>query len=326
MNIPCRICVYCLLLFGYEGYSQSSSLYFHHLDKNSGIPQSVCNDIYRDSRGFVWITTISGLYRFDGTQFIDVLKEDETLKSHALRDIAEDKNGSLWLTKNDDELVNFNPYRGTAEIISLRSFLQPQNISVIGLNLLHVDEYNRLWIGINGKGIACFDIKTRLLKIILMPVAGIDVITFFFSKENLFKSVLFKKTPGSDLVYQGTFDAELNIKWVFKQNPEMHGSEFIYASDTCNVWYAEKNNLVQYNWQTNTISRYYFLSKTPQDLLQGMMFLDNKRKRLWISFKHGITCFDIAQKKITQRYEHDPSDPYSIKEGSLPVLDRKSVV
>ena len=45
-------------------------LYFNHLSVNNGLSQGVNKCIYRDSKGFVWISSYDGLNRFDGVNCI----------------------------------------------------------------------------------------------------------------------------------------------------------------------------------------------------------------------------------------------------------------
>ncbi|HEY8937934.1 MAG TPA: two-component regulator propeller domain-containing protein, partial [Cyclobacteriaceae bacterium] len=47
-------------------YSQPSQLRFNHLNVDNGLSQGVNNCIYKDSRGYVWISSFDGLNRFDG--------------------------------------------------------------------------------------------------------------------------------------------------------------------------------------------------------------------------------------------------------------------
>ena len=34
-----------------------------------GLPMNACNDIFQDSRGYIWIATQEGLVRWDGSDF-----------------------------------------------------------------------------------------------------------------------------------------------------------------------------------------------------------------------------------------------------------------
>lgn len=310
----------CLVLFADTSvFAQQANLYFHHFDKNSGVPQTVCNSIYKDSRGFVWITTTSGLYRFDGASFTDVFKNNELLKSHALKDIKEDKTGIFWLTKNDDELVRFDPYKNSVEIISLRPYINTYQIQVKGLSILHIDEYNRLWIGVNGNAIFCYDIKSKTTTSVIPPVDPSVLVCAFFDKNDISHMAVYKITMGSTVIQRGTFTQANNVHWQSKTNPAIAWCEFYYASAGGNVWYISNNKLVQYNWGSNTISSYNAPVDTGKEVVFQSEILPGD-KRLWLRFKSGIVAFDVAKKEFAPLILHDPYDPYSVKYGAYPVL------
>ena len=46
--------------------AQYSNLAFHHLSVKNGLSQGVNNCIYKDSKGYIWISSFDGLNRYDG--------------------------------------------------------------------------------------------------------------------------------------------------------------------------------------------------------------------------------------------------------------------
>jgi hypothetical protein len=61
-----------------------------------GLPQSQANEVFQDSRGFLWIITRNGLSRFDGIDFINYYSQDG-LPSNSVYQVSEDKNGDIWV-------------------------------------------------------------------------------------------------------------------------------------------------------------------------------------------------------------------------------------
>ena len=65
-----------------------------------GLPNTLVNDIYQDSRGFVWICTENGLARFDGMDFTTFrFSRDraDVLASNLVLTVFEDSRGVLWV-------------------------------------------------------------------------------------------------------------------------------------------------------------------------------------------------------------------------------------
>ncbi|GHT38113.1 hybrid sensor histidine kinase/response regulator [Bacteroidia bacterium] len=70
----------------------------------SGLSNSLINQVYQDRKGFVWITTESGLNRFDGNKFVVYRKlqgDSTALKNNHNRTLFEDSQGNFWVTTID---------------------------------------------------------------------------------------------------------------------------------------------------------------------------------------------------------------------------------
>lgn len=65
--------------------------------------------LYRDSRGYLWVGTATGLSRFDGSAFVSYSRRDG-LPSEIARDIMEDHAGAMWFS-TDGGLVRMRATR-----------------------------------------------------------------------------------------------------------------------------------------------------------------------------------------------------------------------
>ncbi|MFT5595329.1 MAG: two-component system sensor histidine kinase LytS, partial [Flammeovirgaceae bacterium] len=61
-------------LFGFNVVAQKSAYIAYGLE--DGLPQSQVRAIAQDSSGYLWIGTMAGLSRFDGTEFKNFSKKD----------------------------------------------------------------------------------------------------------------------------------------------------------------------------------------------------------------------------------------------------------
>ena len=76
--------------------AQTSRLY----TSAEGLANSHINDIFQDSKGFIWISTENGLSRFDGLKFSTFRSEpskNDAIVSNTVRTVFEDGNGLLWI-------------------------------------------------------------------------------------------------------------------------------------------------------------------------------------------------------------------------------------
>jgi signal transduction histidine kinase/ligand-binding sensor domain-containing protein/DNA-binding response OmpR family regulator len=90
------------LFFAYtNNFAQSSQYRFSHLDISNGLSHSQITSIFKDSEGFMWFGTSSGLNRYDGYSF-KVFRHDANNKNSInfdyIRNIFEGPDKKLWIS------------------------------------------------------------------------------------------------------------------------------------------------------------------------------------------------------------------------------------
>ena len=73
---------------------------FLKVTKADGLISNKIQSIHKDSRGFMWIGTLSGLSRYDGHSFVNFLhdsSDSSSLADNYVIDIQEDKTGNIWI-------------------------------------------------------------------------------------------------------------------------------------------------------------------------------------------------------------------------------------
>ena len=75
-------------------YPQTPSYY--HYTSSDGLASSTVYDIIQDRDGFIWIATINGMSRFDGTHFTTFRTKDG-LNSNSIISLVEGKKGELYI-------------------------------------------------------------------------------------------------------------------------------------------------------------------------------------------------------------------------------------
>jgi len=82
--------------------AQDTPLSFHHLTSEDGLSNDINSYVYKDSKGFVWISSIDGLNRFDG-QSVKVYRPDDESSTAVAGNIVssnfyEDGFTNIWFT------------------------------------------------------------------------------------------------------------------------------------------------------------------------------------------------------------------------------------
>lgn len=117
--------------------------YSVHLNKASGLP---CNEIYnlhQDQRGFIWIATDMGLYRFDSYEFKSYYASNMSSRSGSY--IHEDLKGRIWYCTFDAKLyyVENDTLKAFESEMTLSQSLE---YAIIGNKLFAIGRNNNLLI------------------------------------------------------------------------------------------------------------------------------------------------------------------------------------
>ena len=89
----------CFFLIGFSFRAQNFVPYYYHFTKQNGLPVETVYDIYQDKKGFIWISTEQGLYKYDGKNYISYTLDEQTSKSGS--GITEDIFGRIWYSNFD---------------------------------------------------------------------------------------------------------------------------------------------------------------------------------------------------------------------------------
>ncbi|MEM1095906.1 MAG: two-component regulator propeller domain-containing protein [Bacteroidota bacterium] len=136
-------------------------LRFAHYGLAEGLSHPSVTHIHRDRRGYVWVSTMDGLNRFDGIRFETFYADpsDSTaLADNVVHGMVEDEAGILWigtrnggLSRYDWRTDTFTTFRADPS----NPFALPHN----NISATHLDQRGYLWIGTEG-GACVFDRAT----------------------------------------------------------------------------------------------------------------------------------------------------------------------
>lgn len=108
-----RICVCsCIWFLGLAvGLQASDKLRFNRIGVSDGLISNDITCFLRDSKGFLWIGSSSGLCRFDGYDFrrYKNTSTDSLLIEEIITDLKETADGKIWVTYQDELKAIFLP-------------------------------------------------------------------------------------------------------------------------------------------------------------------------------------------------------------------------
>jgi ligand-binding sensor domain-containing protein len=85
------------LVFGQKPFYLS----FSHLTREKGLSNTNIISMLQDSRGYIWMGTMNGLNRFDGSNIKVYKPYNSNIKGNYINNILEDKTGLLWIGTNE---------------------------------------------------------------------------------------------------------------------------------------------------------------------------------------------------------------------------------
>jgi ligand-binding sensor domain-containing protein/signal transduction histidine kinase len=128
---------------------------FTHYRMAEGLASNIVNNVVQDYKGYIWLSTINGLQRFDGNKFITFKSnpgQPFALPWDDIMQVYEDRNKNLWVLTNDNKVGIFNTYTFRYREVPVRQ-RDRETISVVkrfvetsdGNLLLHFSKSNKLF-------------------------------------------------------------------------------------------------------------------------------------------------------------------------------------
>lgn len=309
----CRSCL-CLLTWAFIYTSahlsgQSDNLLFHHVSVESGLSESTNEFVCKDSEGFIWISSINGLNRFDGIRIKKYMPDPQdstALQGQYIQSrIFEDSNDGFWLSTYEGGLNYYD--RKKDEFSSWRMYHDNAFVKD-GYHLFDIDQHGRLWVIVADSMICTFD-KSSHQYSIKGHLTGKSqrAISIKDSQGNIWKIFSYKlNSAGVNLTELDEEGNPVVIKKLFDGDDELViiPRKIIRCNDQ-EICIAGTKELIFYNPVTSQ-SR---VINTPQIRTVEC----GKDGLIYVSvLNDGVHVFDPAKMKFVTRYLRDPNNPMSI--------------
>jgi len=239
--------------------AQIQSHTFHYLSPEEGLSQASNNFIYHDSKGFVWLSSIDGLNRFDG-KLVKVYKSISGDSTSLLGNIItsnfhEDEQTNLWFTSYEG-IHCYNREQDHFQRFQIKDdmgvFLKED------YHAFHLDRNGQLWVrvGIGATGrLYLFDIDDETA-LALCAIDGQHNFPILDDKGEVKQVVSCNINRGQGISILDT-QPPFQLRAAFDgKQPEVPAMEIIHVTsvkeDKGDVWYlGSKKGLVIFNSKTN---------------------------------------------------------------------------
>ena len=302
----------------------SRYLRFKRLTAEDVLSGDHTRNVVQDQRGVMWIGTLNGLNRFDGTS-VKLYRNDpdnpNSLSNNVARALVVDQSGVLWigtwgggLNQYDSETDTFIRYQQDPG--------DPRSLSHNIVRAAYEDHSGTIWVGT----------MTGLNKL----DRGSGQFTRYQHDPDVPNSL-------SDNVIWSIFEDSAGVLWVgtenglnrfdpkteqftrYRYDPDDPASlsdnsvRSVFEDRSGNLWVGTGGGLDKLNPDRTQIFSYQHDENDPQSLSHNVIHWvhEDRSGRLWIgTWGGGLNLFDRDTETFTH-YRHNSADPYSLSSDSI---------
>ncbi|MDF2437484.1 MAG: Response regulator containing a CheY-like receiver domain and a domain protein [Bacteroidota bacterium] len=250
---------------------------FKNYTAKNGLANSIVNNIFQDSRGYMWFGTQGGgVSRFNGKTFRNFTSTDGLI-ANDVTFISEDRNGNIWIATSE----GVSMYDGQV----FKNFSKKEGLSEGVVFWIYADKQNNIWFAIQDGGINKYDGKsfTAFTKKDGLPSNNVFCIVED-AKNDLWLGASngIAKYDGSRVTSYEKIDV-INKKTFFSAYVDSKGV----------IWFGgtSGNGLLRYK---NKRFEDIMLPETVKNDFIGSITEDNKGN-LWFATEHGVLKYENKQ-------------------------------
>ncbi len=284
---------------------QATDYHFKRLTSDEQLSQNFVDDIYKDSKGFMWFATWGGLDRYDGYSVTSYNTENTKLKSNFCFCLAEDSFERLWVGSDLGlSCIDLNTGQSLNLIEENSQYSEVLSQSVYAL---HCDSQSKLWVA-GDHGLAClvFDAQGNIVNFY-----SLNMLTVLALCEDYYGRIWLATSSGKLQCLSnknpGQFDFE-NIPELL-QRETFNFIRCIYADRMGTLWIGSSQGLFCYNPHTSVLQEYTYSETVPGSLPHSFVndIVQDNTGKIWVATLGGLAMWNQSTDNFT-RFQSDDSD------------------
>ena len=288
MQLPGRFLLFLILTFCHFTYGQTFQYAYYQGD---AVPFKEVNQVIQDDKGYVWLATEQGLFRFDGKTFED---HNIALQSKSIRAFVQWDVGTI-LFANDTGIHRISYVEGKPVVSDFIKTQEGQYPTV-----LFKDTKNRLWFGQMDSSIQMFENNKSTGKV--YNVGEKKKTTHIYFAEDTFGTI-WSLVPEQGIYY---FDEASQAFKIFEDHRE--ATHFLVKDDV--LWLAgerikkitiDKRKKVKSRNTYATDKKFKYIAKSNSELL-------------FLATETQIYSLNTVDKKVKMKRVFGSSDPHRVEE------------
>ncbi|MBN8851620.1 MAG: hypothetical protein BGO55_04905 [Sphingobacteriales bacterium 50-39] len=305
-------------------FSQSERYNFSRLDIFSGLSHNQVNDILKDSDGFLWFGTLSGLDRYDGHSFRVFHKkynDSLSLYDNDIVSLYELPDGKMWVKTRGGPCI-YNPQTEKFDA-DANGFLHGIGLPSGTVNGVVKGNNGRYWFLYDSLGLYLYSSAEKRA-----GPFGQHVRSYLSQKIT---SVAETKDGKLWMVYQNGLLEEYDIKEsrIIFSSTAVQG---LYKKNTTHNLFIDSDGDI-WLWgyiygallfhRTDNSVRQFNESTWPSRMSSNLVYkiVQDNNGLIWVATDHGgVTLIDKKNDLRTSYLSNDPKDPQSLSDNSVTAL------
>jgi ligand-binding sensor domain-containing protein len=295
--------------------AQESGLHFDQVNYDEDFSPSMISSMLQSKKGFIWIGTKNGLFRYDGYSFNRYIRNRQitgSLSNNHINMIFEDSNENLWIGTNHG-LNFFNKNSNNFISIDISSVKGGKNY----ISAFAEDKNKTIWVGTFG-GVKRLNLKTNKLNDNPnFELNSSRVLSLFYDKE---WGLLAGTSQGLKHFDPTTLKSK-KLPNVFYNNPDFLKAKIwkIVKTKTGDLWFAsETMGAFLYSKSKNAIIQYKNDSKNANSIASNWIndIVQLNNGTMWFATKDGLSVYNSIKNNFTT-YKHNPLNNFSLSDNDL---------
>ncbi|MEO0042874.1 MAG: hypothetical protein RL329_2322, partial [Bacteroidota bacterium] len=307
-------------------HAQNAS--FGRLSDELSISNITVRTMLQDSKGFLWLGTWYGLYRYDGynlRKFKVTANLPNENKGSKIVDLCEDRNGIIWVATQNTGLYQFD--RKTEQFKAFQHDEKDENsIITNNINTVFEDKDGRIWVGTR-YGIDLFE-NNKFRHFKNTPLSKLEVENIIQARDG----ALWCATSYGVFKCFDTFKGNLTPQMFDMQQPNTPVTNRSYLDNFCYTiledprtsnlfWITTKHGLKKLDAATN---QRFSIEPTPNGLIDNTVYTsllstENGIPYLWLGTDGGLNRYNMLT-GVFDRYLADLKNVQSLRNSSIQSL------